>query len=132
MYHLKYLIPIVILMTCFGGLAACNDEDSFDEDADRARLDKMETEIDDLIGEATCKDARECRVIAFGDKPCGGPWSFKVFSVSSVDSVALDDLVGHYNKFNKTLNARYGWMSDCMVVMPPNVDCVEGRCVVVE
>ena len=132
MYRLNYLIPIVILMTCFGGLAACNDEDPFDEAADRARLDKIEAEIDGLIGEATCSDAKDCRVIAFGDKPCGGPWSFKVYSVSTVDSVGLADLVAGYNKFNKTLNARYGWMSDCMVVMPPEVDCVEGRCVVVE
>ena len=132
MYRLNYLIPIIILMTCFGGLAACNDEDPFDEAADRARLDKIEAEIDGLIGEAPCSDAKDCRVIAFGDKPCGGPWSFKVYSVSTVDSVGLADLVAGYNKFNKTLNARYGWMSDCMVVMPPEVDCVEGRCVVVE
>lgn len=132
MKRLAWMIPMVAVVACMAGLAACNDEETFDEPADRARLVKMEAEIDDLIGEPTCKDVKECRVMAFGAKPCGGPWSYKVFSMSSVDSTALADLVDDYNKFNRTLNQRYGWNSDCMVVMPPNVDCVEGRCVVVE
>ncbi len=132
MFRPTRLIPIIILMLCFGSLAACNDEEPPNEAADRARLDKMETEVDDLIGDATCKDAKECRVMAFGAKPCGGPWSFKIYSASAVDSVALAGLVSDYDKFNQTLNERYGWMSDCMVVMPPNVGCVEGHCVVVE
>jgi hypothetical protein len=126
------VFSLVLLMTCCGGLAACNDEEPFDEAADRARLAKLETGIDDLIGEAVCKDGKDCRVIAFGAKPCGGPWSYKVFSASAVDTTALAGLVDDYNKFNRTLNDRYGWMSDCAVVMPPNVGCVEGRCVVVE
>ncbi len=132
MFRLTRLIPIIILMLCFGGLAACNDEDSLDEAADRARLDKREAEIDDLIGEATCKDAKDCRVIAFGAKPCGGPWSFKIYSEAMVDSVALADMVTDYNRLNQVFNDRYGWMSDCMVVAPPDVDCVDGHCVVVE
>ena len=132
MFRITRLIPVIILMICIGGLAACNDEDPLDEAADIARMDKMEVEIDDLIGEPTCKDAKDCRVIAFGDKPCGGPWSYKIYSVSAVDTVELAGLVADYNKFNKTLNARYSWMSDCMVVMPPNVGCVDGFCVVVE
>ena len=132
MKRLAWMIPMVAVLACMAVLAACNDEETLDEPADRARLAKMETEIDELIGEATCKDAKECRVMAFGAKPCGGPWSYKVFSMSSVDSTALADQVDDYNKFNQTLNDRYGWMSDCAVVMPPNVDCVEGRCVVVE
>ena len=132
MFRPTHFIPVIILMLCFGGLVACNDEDPFDEAADRARLDKMEAGIDNLIGEATCKDAKDCRVMAFGAKPCGGPWSFKIWSAATVDSAALAGLVAGYNKFNQTLNDRYGWMSDCMVVTPPDVGCVEGHCVVIE
>ncbi|MEN8007864.1 MAG: hypothetical protein ABFS42_12665 [Candidatus Krumholzibacteriota bacterium] len=131
MNRLTRMIPVIAIV-CVAGLAACNDEDPFDEDADRARLDKMEAEIDELIGEANCKDFQECRSIAFGDKPCGGPWKYKIFSKASVDSVRLADMVRDYNKFNVTLNRRYGWMSDCMVVVQPGTDCLDGRCVAVE
>ena len=126
------LLPVIIMVACVVSLAACKDDNSFDELADREQLTKMETEIDGLIGEAVCTDARDCRSIAFGDKPCGGPWSYKVYSVSGVDTLKLAGLVDAYFKFNSVLNERHGWVSDCMVVMPPNIDCVEGRCVAVE
>ena len=126
------LIPVIIMIICITGLAACKDDDAGNETADREQLTKMEAEIDGLIGEATCTDARDCRSIAFGDKPCGGPWSYKVYSVTGVDTLQVAGMVDAYNKFNTVLNNRYGWMSDCMVVMPPNIDCMEGRCVAIE
>lgn len=126
------LIPVIIMIICITGMAACKDDDPGNELADREQLTKMEAEIDGLIGEATCTDAQGCRSIAFGDKPCGGPWSYKIYSVSGVDTLQLAGMVEAYFKFNRVLNERHGWMSDCMVVMPPNIDCVEGRCVAVE
>ena len=42
-----------------------------------------------LIGDAACKSDADCRAIAFGDKPCGGPWSYKIYSVTSVDTVEV-------------------------------------------
>jgi len=126
------MIPVIIMITCVVCLAACNDEeDPFDEAVDRARLSKMEAEIDDLIGDATCKDTKDCRSIAFGDKPCGGPWSYKIYSVADLDTLQLAGLVAAHKKFNGVLNMRYGWVSDCRFVMPPDIDCVEGRCAAV-
>ena len=127
------MIPVIIMIVCVASLAACKDDDPvLDEAADRATLDKMAAQIDTLITEGTCADSEDCRSIAFGDKPCGGPWSYKIYSVSGVDTLQLADLVHAYFKFNRMLNERHGWMSDCMVVMPPNIHCVEGRCVAVE
>ncbi len=127
------MIPVIIMIVCVASLAACKDDDPvFDEKADRSSLVEMEAKIDTLISAGTCTDSEDCRSIAFGDKPCGGPWSYKIYSVSGVDTVQLAGLVHAYNKFNKVLNERHGWMSDCMVVMPPTIDCVEGQCVAVQ
>ena len=127
------MIPVIIMIVCVASLAACKDDDPvFDQAADRATLEKMEAQIDTLIMKGTCTDSEDCRSIAFGDKPCGGPWGYKVYSVSGVDTLQLAGMVDAYFIFNRKLNERHGWMSDCMVVMPPNIDCVEGRCVAVE
>ena len=126
------IVPILVLAVFTAGLAACNDEEQHDEAADLARLAKMEADIDDFIGEPTCKDVKDCRAIAFGAKPCGGPWKYKIFSAATVDSLELAGMVDAYNKLNATLNDRHGWMSDCMMVMPPDIDCLDGRCVAVE
>lgn len=131
MVRLTRVIPLIVLFAGIACLAACQDDDSTAEPTDRLLLEKMEAEIDSLIGDAACADAQDCRAIAFGDKPCGGPWSYKVYSVTSVDTLELAGLVDAYFEFNQTLNERHGWMSDCMFVMPPNIDCVEGKAVAV-
>ena len=125
---MRRMIPAIIMITCFAVLSACQDE-SHDEPADRVHLAELEAEIDELIGEALGNDITDCRSIAFGDKPCGGPWKYKVFSISGLDTLELGELVASYNKFNTILNKRYGWMSDCMGVTPPNLDCVDGHCI---
>jgi hypothetical protein len=114
--------------------AACNSDSNgqpYDEAEDRARLQEMEAEIDTLIGDAKCKKDEDCLAIAFGAKPCGGPWTYKVYSVTSVDTLELARLVADYNKFNEVLNQRYGWMSDCTVVSRPRVGMIDERCDVI-
>jgi hypothetical protein len=46
-----------------------------------------------------------------------------------VSTAELTEYVDAYNAFNRELNERYGWVSDCMAVGPPSVDCKDGRCV---
>lgn len=131
MVTLMRVLPILVLTAGLTCLAACKGDDPNAETRDRLLLEEMAADIDSLIGDAACADAEDCRAIAFGDKPCGGPWSYKVYSVTSVDTLKLVGLVDAHFEFNRTLNERYGWMSDCMFVMPPNIDCVEGKAVAV-
>lgn len=107
--------------------AGCNDEDH-DEAADIARLAAMEAQIDALIGDAACTGGDDCRKVAFGAKPCGGPWEYKIFAAAKLDTAELARLVKAYNDHNAVLNVRWGWVSDCAYVTEPAVGCVEGRC----
>lgn len=118
---------LVVLAVLAGAGPGCVEPDE-DEAADVARLEAMEREIDDLIGDAACAGGADCRAVAFGAKPCGGPWTYKVFSVATVDTAELLRLVKTYNTYNARLNETWGWASDCAFVGEPDVDCVEGRC----
>ena len=138
MNHIWKILMVLLLGTLLSALiltaAACNDEDeaTFDEEDDLKTLENMEAAIDVFIGTADCVDAGDCRVLPFGDKPCGGPWRYKICSATAVDSVVLADMIIGYNEFNTLLNTRYNWASDCMFVMPPDIGCVDGHCVAVE
>lgn len=110
-------------------VSACQDDASEGEDV--ARLAAMKEEILRLVGEAACKEPTDCTTIAFGAKPCGGPWEFLVYSKSGVDEDALKELVRRYNDFNDVLNRRYGWSSTCDVAIRPAVGCVDGHCAAV-
>lgn len=118
------LAVILVLTSCL----ACHEHER-DEEADRARLFRMRQEIEELIGEAICTESSECHSIAFGAKPCGGPWEYLIYSTSTVDTYTLQQRVEEYNSFNEILNQRYGWISDCSLPNRPTVGCRDGRCV---
>ncbi|MCH7974144.1 MAG: hypothetical protein IH949_09710 [Bacteroidetes bacterium] len=117
---LAILFSVILYMSC---------EDDFNEEEDVARLEHMEQEILENINDLSCIDSTDCRYIGFGAKPCGGYWRYLIYSINNVDSVLLIEKVRKYNEYNKTLNMRYGWMSDCSLAPIPVVGCSEGECI---
>ena len=124
-------IPVLLaLLAVVAAAPGCPDEE-LDEDQNVMILQGKERAIDELIGDAACRGGGDCRSIAFGVKPCGGPWKYKIFNAAEVDTVELKRLVADYDHFNAVLNERYGWTSDCSFVGEPAVGCVDGHCRVV-
>jgi len=99
------------------------------EDGDRARLMQMRQEIDGLIGDAAGASIADCRSAAIGSKPCGGPWEYVVYSVSSTDSTALASQLAAYDAFEADMNMRYGYLSDCSIPNVPVLAYKDGRCI---
>ena len=98
------------------------------EEGDRAQLAEMRREIDALIGDAVGASIEDCRYAGLGSKPCGGPWEYIVYSVSSTDSTALTERLTAYNAFEDEMNERYLYISDCAYGMPPVLGYRDGRC----
>ena len=98
------------------------------EEGDRARLMEMRREIDAIIGDAAGASIADCRYAGLGSKPCGGPWEFIVYSVSSTDSTALARRLTAYDAFEAEMNERYGYVSDCSVPNIPVLVYRDGRC----
>ncbi len=98
------------------------------EEGDRAQLMAMRQEIDDLVGDAEGASIADCRYAGLGSKPCGGPWEYIVYSVSSTDSTALAGLLSAYEAFEAEMNGLYGYVSDCSVPNTPVLVYKNGRC----
>ena len=91
-------------------------------------LDSLRTAVHRLVAEPVCESVQDCRAIAFGAKPCGGPWSYLVYSVRATDSARLAQMVARYNEREEELNREEGRMSDCAFVTEPELVCREGLC----
>jgi len=102
-------------------------DDGFDEASDRGKLDALYDEIVEYIGTPYC-DAGECRYIAVGSKPCGGPWGYLIYSTGNVNEAYLQILVDVHAAFENYMNFKYGYSSDCSVPKPPVVECRNGIC----
>lgn len=130
---------LAIALMLLGTTVACGEtpEKALEEgqtgstwNEDSARLAAMKKEIENFVGEPRCSQASECAAAAFGSKPCGGPWTYVIYSKTSVDEDALLDWVNKYNQYNRVVNYRHGLISDCMLVTEPRLDCVNSLCVI--
>jgi len=96
--------------------------------ADTARLRQLREAVARQVGGLRCSEQSQCRFLPIGSKPCGGPWSYLLYSKVTTDSAALAVAVERYNAAEAELNRKLGRVSDCGFVSPPKLDCVEGVC----
>lgn len=110
------------------GEQPAEEGDQRTEEGDRARLREMRQEIDALIGDAEGASIADCRYDGIGAKPCGGPWEYIVYSVSTTDSTALAERLTEYDAFEAEMNMLYGYLSDCSIPNKPVLVFRDGRC----
>jgi hypothetical protein len=104
--------------------AVCSARDQ----SDRERLRDLKRAIDVEIGEPRADSVAQCKYIAFGAKPCGGPWTFLVYSTTRTDESKLQRLVREYNALQKKINAEERLGSDCSVPAEPELVLENGVC----
>ena len=129
----KVLINLSLLLILL--YSGCGVQDNLKEnsqDEDRQELNFLASEIYNIIGDALSNDPADCRMIAFGSKPCGGPLGYLVYSINDTDTLLLVAKVELYNLKQEAHNNKWGINSDCMFVGPPDsLICEDGHCVAV-
>ena len=128
--QLKRRYPTNVLITVIGLILmtmnySCEDLRVGDGD----RLDRMHAEILEETDAADCNDSTQCRYIALGSKPCGGPWEYLIYCAAEMDTAELEQLVEEYNQYEDELNRKYGRVSDCSVPPEPQLGFLGGYCV---
>lgn len=120
------LIPSFFLLT-----ATQCDEDDIDFSCENRleSLSELGNRIENLASMSECGDDFECRYIAYGSKPCGGPWRYLIYS-TSIDTLELENLVNEYNTIEEDYNLNCDAVSDCAVAIPPSgFDCDNNECI---
>ena len=107
---------------------ACSKEASLMPSDDDQKLTQLSKEIEEYAKNKACSGGDNCRTMAMGSKPCGGPTSYIIYSLSKTDEKQLSDKVKQYTDLEKELNIKYNRMSDCSLLMPPTVECLNGVC----
>ena len=124
----KHTFKTVALLAIVLG---CTNNTETSQEEELQVLDVLHEEIEQLIAEGICTENSDCDFIAFGSKPCGGPWSFLVYS-TSIDVALLQQKVEIYNNQQNAYNIKWGMFSDCSFASPPEeIRCVDGECVAI-
>ena len=129
----KLLSKVVLLPLClFLFSTQCEDDiPPVTQETEEQELALLKNEIEDLANASVCDDAFECKFIAFGSKPCGGPWSYLVYS-TSIDTEELESMVEGYNRKEALYNSEWDIPSDCAITNPPtSITCENNSCIAV-
>ena len=126
------LITAILLLVCLSFTAfQCDDDAPLTQEQELARLQDLKSEIETLASTSVCNETTECKFIAFGSKPCGGPWSYLIYS-TSIDVEALEAMVQDYNAKEQSYNQSWNVVSDCALAQQPSsVTCENNTCVAV-
>jgi hypothetical protein len=118
----KLIIPSFILFL------ACSKQETLMPAVDDQKLEQLGKEIQDFAKNKTCAGGDDCKTMAMGSKACGGPTSYIIYALSKTDEKQLSEKVKQYTDLEKELNIKYNRVSDCSLLIPPTVDCLNGVC----
>ena len=128
---MKKLFPFLFLICLFFMAFQCEDDAISTQESEQLALNTSKKAIEDLAATSFCSDTFECKFIALGSKPCGGPWSYVVYS-TSINIEKLEKMVEAHNKKEADFNIKWGTFSDCAFASPPTrVNCENNSCVAV-
>jgi len=123
-FLLSLLFVLVVISCDFN-----NKENTDDFNSDLAELEDIKTAIEELAKSSECNENTDCFFIAFGSKPCGGPWSYLIYT-NSIDVNLLETMVEEFNNKQKAFNIKHNQISDCSLAIPPvGFDCQNNTCI---
>jgi len=123
MDKLIILLPLLLLFSCKEDNSRRSPDDLLQQ------MERINGQIEALL-ETSCPGGDQCVATPIGVKPCGGPARFIVHS-NATDQEKLDELISAYNELNTEYNEVTNAFSDCVIVNPPEVGCLSGKCEVV-
>lgn len=107
-----------------GGLAIASGVESA-PDREGELLGRIRAEI----GEARCSSNAQCRTLAIGSRPCGGPAGWLAWSGDEARAARLKPLAEAHAAASRERQAAAGMMGTCQVLPEPSAVCRAGRCV---
>ena len=89
---------------------------------------RLARELRSLIGTAACSSDSQCRTVAVGAKPCGGPAGYWAWSTQDTDAERMTALAQRQAAAEKREQEASGLRSNCRMLTDPGAACVAHRC----
>jgi hypothetical protein len=94
-----------------------------------ADLPALGQALDQTIGDAACRADTDCRTVPLGHRGCGGPSSYRAYSLLGGQQARILVLAEAQREAMRRQVESRGLVSDCRALMDPGAQCVAGRCV---
>jgi hypothetical protein len=81
-----------------------------------------------LVGTPSCSADSQCKTLALGARPCGGPEAYLAYSTARTPEAELHALAQTYQAERHAANTRAGMVSTCLARPDPGAVCQLGAC----
>jgi len=85
-----------------------------------------------LTEDKSCRETAECKVLAVGSRPCGGPEQYLAYSAINTDEKLLAITNDRYSKLKQQQQQRLGLRSTCQMLPEPLAQCKLRQCSLVQ
>lgn len=120
-----------MLIAC-GGLQACGfggtDGAPTIAGGLQTEMREIRRSMEQEVGDASARRIDQCRVLRVGEKACGGPQAYLIYSTAVSSERKLQELARQYTEAEEKYNRVTGAMSTCSYVMPPELHFSNGKC----
>lgn len=85
-----------------------------------------------LTEDKSCRESAECKVLAVGIRPCGGPEQYLAYSAINTDEKLLAITNDRYTKLKQQQQQRLGLRSTCQMLPQPIAQCKLRQCTLIQ
>lgn len=89
---------------------------------------QLQVRLEKLTENKACDTTAQCKVIAIGSRPCGGPEGFMVYSSAHTDEKLLQFTADRFASLKREQNDKLGLVSTCQMLYEPAVSCQQSLC----
>lgn len=125
---MKAIFVVFFSLISISIIACSSNKVAKQDNAVEAQMSSLDKETKHLIGSASCTSASQCHSIGFGHKPCGGFYSYRIYSDKNTDVSKLESKVNQYNALSRELNKKNNLVSNCMMLIQPQLVCRDKSC----
>lgn len=127
---MKHLYSIVFGLISTGLIACSVGTTANANESIKEKMSRLDKETKALIGAASCASSSQCKSIGFGHKPCGGFNAYRIYSNQDTKVNQLKDKISNYNALSRKQNEDNNIVSNCMMLMQPELICRNQACVI--
>jgi lipopolysaccharide export system protein LptA len=122
----RQLLLAVSLATVIQGCSSTSNETS--TSSEHITITSAEKELANVIKDLSCDASYQCKVLPLGERSCGGPSRFVIYSTKNNSQERIEQLGTEITSFEKAYNKKDGHVESCRSTIQPQTLCLNQQC----
>ncbi|NMM42527.1 hypothetical protein [Pseudoalteromonas arctica] len=119
----KFLVTTASLLI----LSGCVSTSDSTPANDNTNVSKLNSALAELVQDNSCTASFQCKVLEVGQRACGGPSRYVVYSTLHTQQENAEQLADQITE-QETADNQTNGLTDCLPVLPVQALCIDQQC----